>query len=200
MAAIHRLCVNSQLSVLSEITTTVRPLRPKVLVDASSEHLKTHQYVAYLCFLRTLRHYAMVLEKMDLMNEIPWGKFWCHHVQKGADQLPLCLKASSLANIVKKKLAAANIQTAEETETDRGDDTPQRLAGHFLRGHAGSIAYDFACDGATWAMDEGINRARHTLKVFFKSYYRRTNNRQRLAFAVAKSKGKQLRFEEALVL
>ena len=83
---------------------------------------------------------------------------------------------------------------------DRGEDTPQRLAGHFLRGHAGSVAYDLACDGATWGMDEGVNRARHTLKVFFKSYYRRTSNRQRLAFAVAKSKGKQLRFEEALFL
>ena len=74
-------------------------------------------------------------------------------------------------------VAAANILTAEETETDRGEDTPQRLAGHFLRGHAGSVAYDLACDGATWGMDEGVNRARHTLKVFFKSYYRRTSNR-----------------------
>ena len=143
------------------------------------------------CFLRTLQHFARVLEKMDLIDKIPWGKFWCHHQQKGPDGLPLCLKASSLANIAKKKLAAANILTAEETETDRGEDTPQRLAGHFLRGHAGSVAYDLACDGATWGMDEGVNRARHTLKVFFKSYYRRTSNRQRLAFAVAKSKGKQ---------
>ena len=164
------------------------------------EHLKTHQYVAYLCFLRTLHHYAMVLEKMELMTRIPPGKFWCHHTQKGPDQLPLCLKASSLASIVKKKLAAADIHIAEETESDRGDDTEQRLAGHFLRGHAGSVAYDFAIDGATWSTEEGINRARHTMQVFFKSYYRKTCNRHRLAYAEAKQKGKQLRFEEALFL
>ena len=131
----------------SEITT-VRPLRPKVMIDASTEHLTTHQDIAYLCFLRTLQHFALVLEKMDLIDKIPWGKFWCHNQQKGPDGRPLCLKACSLANIVKKKLAAANILTAEETETDRGEDTPQRLAGHFLRGHAGSVAYDFAFDGA----------------------------------------------------
>ena len=64
--------------------------------------------------------------------------------------------------------ATAMLKTAEETETDGGDDTKQRLAGHFLRGHAGSVAYDFACDGATWGVDEGINRARH--------YYRRTSS------------------------
>ena len=90
----------------SEITT-VRPLRPKMMMDASTEHLTTHQDIAYLCFLRTLQHFARVLEKMDLIDKIPWGKFWCHHQQKGPDGLPLCLKASSLANIAKKKLAAS---------------------------------------------------------------------------------------------
>ena len=66
--------------------------------------------------------------------------------------------------------------------------------------HTGSVAYDFAMDGATWSTEEGINRARHTMQVFFKSYYRKTCNRHRLAYAEAKQKGKQLRFEEALFL
>ena len=71
------------------------------------------------------------------------------------------------------------------------------LVGHFLRGHAGSLAYDLYKMGSTWPSDEGINRARHTASTFFKNYYRATNRRTVLSYAAARERGKKLRFEEA---
>ena len=58
------------------------------------------------------------------------------------------------------------------------DETPGKkeytnLAGHFLRGHAGSIAYTLAMEcGATWAKTLCIERVRHTITSFMKNYCR----------------------------
>ena len=70
-------------------------------------------------------------------------------------------------------------------------------AGHFLRGHAGSIAYTLAVEcGATWEKTLCIERARHTIKSFMKNYCRGVVPRLRAAFTAHPQK-EQLRFEEA---
>ena len=49
----------------------------------------------------------------------------------------------------------------------------ETLAGHFMRGHSGSLAYYLSMEhGASWGPMLGIDRARHTLPSFFASYAR----------------------------
>ena len=72
-----------------------------------------------------------------------------------------------------------------------------KLAGHFLRGHAGSVAYTLAlAEGAAWGPLLGVDRARHTLASFKKSYARGVVPRLVAAFRRHKHRSK-LRFEEA---
>ena len=71
------------------------------------------------------------------------------------------------------------------------------VAGHFLRGHAGSVAYTLAvAEGAGWDPMLGVDRARHTLASFKKSYARGVVPRLTAAFRSHRRRGK-LRFEEA---
>ena len=76
-----------------------------------------------------------------------------------------------------------------------------KLSGHFIRGHAGSIAYELAINhGAAWESTEGIDRARHTMASFFKSYLRGVVPRLVMAFNALKQYKRVLRLEEALRL
>jgi len=75
-------------------------------------------------------------------------------------------------------------------------ETTVKLAGHFMRGQAGSTAYDLAHAGASWEDTEGIGRARHSAAPFFKHHHRQTLRRLLVAFDQHPKKT-HLRFEEA---
>ena len=123
------------------------------------------------------------------------------------------LESSSIAGLVVKVAHAGGLVTTKSEETsakDRIGNTPVadasgagggagevKLAGHFLRGHAGSVAYTLAlAEGAAWEPLLGIDRARHTLASFKRSYSRGVVPRMVVAFNRHSRKGK-LRFEEA---
>lgn len=77
------------------------------------------------------------------------------------------------------------------------DASDVKLAGHFLRGHADGVAYTLALgEGATWDPLLGVDRARHTLESFKKSYSRGVVLRLVTAFRRHKH-SRNLRFEEA---
>ena len=77
----------------------------------------------------------------------------------------------------------------------------QQLSGHFVRGHAGSIAYELAINhGASWESTEGVDRARHTLQSFFANYLRGVVPRLKMAFDALRAYKRELRLEEALRL
>ena len=89
----------------------------------------------------------------------------------------------------------------DERRKVRQNPTRQRnveqLAGHFLRGHAGSVAYVLAYkENAQWDSFLGVDRARHTLEAFQKNYSGGICPRLRMAFRQHVHKEK-LRFEEA---
>ena len=190
-------------------TTAVRPVRIASLVDKQVEHLATPQLVSYLCFCRSLYWLVATNEKRGIMEKIPPGRFWCNDTQTGADGWLLPLQAQTLASLVAKMMGRAGVQVGRD-ESEGASDVVSKplslsgrsvhLAGHFLRGHAGSLALDLAYHGATWRTDEGINRARHTFPTFFKSYYRATVKRHVIAFQAVQATGVQLRFEEAALL
>jgi len=87
----------------------------------------------------------------------------------------------------------------DDQDTEGGKETT-KLSGHFLRGHAGSLAYDLNKLGAKWQSDEGIIRARHTFETFFKNYHRPTVKRVQIAFLAKVQANVDLRFEEAALL
>ena len=82
---------------------------------------------------------------------------------------------------------------------DGGNKEGAKLSGHFLRGHAGSIAYVLALHhGASWSPTLGIDRARHTMASFIRSYFRGVSRRLTAAFdALPRNLRVLLRFEEA---
>ena len=177
-------------------TTTVRPLRLDQLLDKSALHLCRYQLIAYLCFVRSLEILARTMEKKGMMSKITPGSFWVSDTAVDAAGNPLPLKSETLSKLIQKQCQKVGLTVCHnETATQKDNDT--KLAGHFLRGHAGSLAYDLYKMGSTWPSDEGINRARHTFSTFFKNYYRATNRRTVLSYAAARERGKKLRFEEA---
>ena len=131
-----------------------------------------------------------------MMSKITPGSFWVSDTAVDAAGNPLPLKSETLSKLIQKQCQKVGLAVCHnETATQKDNDT--KLAGHFLRGHAGSLAYDLYKMGSTWPSDEGINRARHTFNTFFKNYYRATNRRTVLSYAAARERGKKLRFEEA---
>jgi hypothetical protein len=106
-----------------------------------------------------------------------------------------------------------------QNENPGCSESSEQLAGHVLRGHAGSLAYDLGnifmehkptitshpafLRGQVelcWNPDEGIKRARHTLHSFLQSYHRATAPRIITAFKLLLQKCIYLRLEEALLL
>ena len=184
---------------LYSLTTTVRPIRIDKIMDISKPHLHNAQCCAHLCFVRSLYFLIVIMEGLNLLDKIEKGSFWCNDKQTNEHGRPLVLKSTGLPNITKHMCERAGIKV-NTNETPGVEETSNVLAGHFLRGHSASLAYDLALAGASWSTEEGVNRARHTLQTFFKNYYRRTVARLLIAFQRKLDEGKVLRFEEALVL
>ena len=76
----------------------------------------------------------------------------------------------------------------------------ETLSAHFLRGHAGSLAYTLHVkESAVWSAALHLDQARHTDVAFHNNYSRGIVERIRQAFRNHKRKT-ELRFEEALIL
>ena len=202
------------------MTVTTRPLRLSVLTDPTSTqpYLRTRQRVSYLCAVRALAAYQRCLEagngKKVLMVKL--GHTWGYLKPKTLDNVLQPLLASSIANIVKGiaergklKMGGGGEQPGATEQPVVGDgdghERPGRanvngrgkLAGHFLRGHAGSIIYTLALEcGASWDAMDCVSRARHTIASFLKSYCRNVTRRLKEAFKGHPKKA-QMRFEEA---
>lgn len=177
-------------------TVETWPLRVEMLADKNVPWLRDTVTVGYLCSVRVRRDYCLCMEALGRMGQIPEGKSWTAVSQRtpGTGKL-VPLKPTTIAGIVKKRAAAGglNVMKREDTSVHDQNDT---LAGHFLRGHAGSVAYTLATTaGATWDPLLGVDRARHTFESFVRSYSRGAAPRLIAAFNAHKKKA-QLRFEE----
>jgi hypothetical protein len=177
-------------------TVRTMPLRLSMLVDTNKPWLEDEETVGYLCSIRVKRDYFRCMEALGQMDKIPKGKTWTAISTTSVNGKLLDLKPQTIASLVKKRAAAGglNVKTTESAKTE---DEGETLAGHFLRGHAGSIAYSLAVyEGASWDPLLGIDRARHTLASFQKSYSRGIAPRLEAQFRQHSRKA-ELRFEEA---
>jgi len=173
-----------------------QPLQVELLVDATVPHLESARKVEDLCAVRTLAEFARVAESQGRFDGVPEGSFWfsnTHTTQRGEW---LVLGAERLAKRVKLLVQSAGIKMRLD-DTEQLSDTKQSLAGHFVRGHAGSVAYTPAVEhGASWDPLIGPDRARHTLDSFYKSYSRGVVQRLVSSFLSHRNKA-ELRFESA---
>jgi hypothetical protein len=191
-------------------TVTHRPLRVGLMLRTGGGHLTTEEEVKSICAVRMLKSLVQDMQQLEMLGEfvegsykqtkssVPERSFWASkHINPITNRF-LALQASSLGTIVRKLTAELEIGKVSGSE-EPGAGEQSQLAGHFLRGHVGSIAYDFASKkGAAWEPTEGIDRARHTMSSFFASYYRGVSPRISIAFdAVARDVRSQLRLEEA---
>ena len=124
------------------------------------------------------------------------GKTWTAITQRGLDNKLLPLKPETIAGLIKKRAGLGGLKVGK-TETERATENGDILAGHFLRGHAGSVAYTLAVQaGASWDPLLGVDRARHTLHSFQANYSRGITPRLLVQFEKHPNR-KLLRFEEA---
>ena len=94
-------------------------------------------------------------------------------------------------------MSGGGLPAGDMTDEKPGKKEATNLAGHFLRGHAGSIAFTLAMEcGATWQKTLCVERAGHTIASFKRNYCRGVVPRLRVAFESHKRK-RELRFEEA---
>ena len=161
---------------------TQRPLRLDALVAAKFEHVKTEEEAGSLCAVRSLLKLVTDMDQLlgilgtrnDIQysateHSVPAGHFWASKTayvvgtRKARPLLP-----QSLASIVKKiteqwrARARANVGVvgAGDARDGRGEapagaTEKTRLAGHYLRGHTGSIAFELATShGASWEASE----------------------------------------------
>ena len=85
--------------------------------------------------------------------------------------LPLGSQRCNTLVVELMKQADYKVKTNEDDGKEH--NSSETLAGHFLRGHAGGVAYYLSVEnGANWGPMLGIDRARHTLNSFFSSYAR----------------------------
>lgn len=190
-------------------TVETRPLRIPLLVNQEVRWLSTPDRVGYLCSVRSRRDYVKCIEALDLMHKIPKGAQWVGITDKeiirirshSANRLQ-ALQPTTIANIVKKMAKGGGLDVGKNEDPGAPDlevrsKHPETLAGHFLRGHAGSVAYTLATMAeAHWSSSLGVDRARHTMKSFFKNYSRGVVPRLVSAFRQHQH-SQQLRFEEA---
>jgi hypothetical protein len=185
-------------------TVETQPLRVNLLVDVKEWHLANAQRVGYLCSIRSRRDYMRCLEALDLVKDIPAGTTWTAMRQRTFDNKLVALKSTTISSLIKKRaeMGGLRVGTSDDHHSlDLGVGPcgirAERLAGHFLRGHAGSLAYTLAVEeGASWDALLGVNRARHTLASFYKNYSRGVVPRMKVAFRNHQHKS-ILRFEEA---
>ena len=96
-------------------------------------------------------------------------------MDKKNPQMYLALTGTRLNTIVVDNLTLSGYRTNRNKDAEEPEyaETTEVLAGHVLRGNAGSTAYYLALNyGAPWNVMHGIDRARHSLNSFFKSYAR----------------------------
>jgi hypothetical protein len=155
-----------------------------------------------------LLRYVELLETFKFTDH-EHGRFWPSTTHKDVLGRPRCIGAERIANIVTTMLRSVDINTnghsSEDQRPANGGNMQQEqgaLSGHFLRGFATSAIFDFAnMDLVAFGECDMIDRARHTLQSFIKSYYRVTSPdhigrfRKRL-----RTNGKILRAEEVLFL
>lgn len=180
-------------------TVEIRPLRVAMLVDTEVPWLCDAQTVGFLCAVRVERDLFRGLEAKGWVDKIPIGCTWTYVNGSPFDMRNKLrpLKSDSIATLVKARAAAGGLKTQKESDGYNQKDTEAALSGHFLRGHAGSVAYTLAVhEGAGWDPMLGVDRARHTLASFQKNYSRGVAPRLVAVFRLHKKKG-QLRFEEA---
>ena len=186
----------------------LQPLRLDMMMDVTTEWLQNYQRCSYLCPVRTLLRYVELLEIFKFTDH-EHGRFWPSTTHKDVLGRPRCIGAERIANIVTTMLRSVDINTnghsSEDQRPANGGNMQQEqgaLSGHFLRGFATSAIFDFAnMDLVAFGECDMIDRARHTLQSFIKSYYRVTSIdhigrfRKRL-----RTNGKILRVEEVLFL
>jgi hypothetical protein len=134
-----------------------------------------------------------------LIDHVAPGRFWVNDVQQDVTGRPLTLKPNSLGSLIKKQMSRVNVKCGNDAEDAGGGKESAQLSGHFLRGHAGSLAYDLSKLGSSWQSDEGIIRARHTFETFFKNYHP-TVKRVQVAFLAKVEASIDFGFEEAALL
>ena len=192
-------------------TVTHRPLRVQVVLDAKFSHLATKEAVESVCAIRLLKSLVVDMMEIGMLGEwsdgkyvattksVQEGRFWASKSQKVvASERLKPLLAKSLGTLIRDLMKDLGVGAVNAEAEEGGEKETTRLSGHFLRGHAGSIAYTLAMShGASWEATEGVDRARHTLPSFLKSYSRGVVPRLVIAFNEAKNK-KELRLEEAL--
>lgn len=177
-------------------TVTVRPLRLWMIVNVNVPWLSSIQRVGYLCSVRQDAAYWRCMEARGLDRKVADGHSWVHVKSSRVDLVLEPLKASSIGSIVQKYATRGGITMGNKSE-DPGVGENKKVAGHFLRGHAGSVAYTLASEcGATWDPMLCVARARHTIASFMKSYCRNVVRRLKVAFEKHPKKI-ELRFEEA---
>ena len=127
---------------------------------------------------------------------IPIGKTWTYVSRVGVTGKLIPLKPCSIGELVQKRAGKGGLRVSK-ADTESAKDGQDQLAGRFLRGHAGSVAYTLAVEGgAHWDPLLGVDRARYTLDSFQKSYSRGVAPRLRAQFE-RHPKKQILRFEEA---
>jgi hypothetical protein len=187
-------------------TVETRPLRIELMVNTDVQYLSTPAKVGYLCSVRSRRDYAKCLEALQVMSKIPPNTQWVAMTNKaikiGVIEKLQPLLPASIAEIVKKIAKGGGLSVGKNEEPGALDLAartlyPETLAGHFLRGHAGSVAYTLAIVAdAPWSSSLGVDRARHTLNSFLKHYSRGVVPRLVSAYR-QHPHSRQLRFEEA---
>jgi hypothetical protein len=179
-------------------TVEVRPLRLHLLVNPAVPWLVDVETVAFLCVVRVQRDYHRCMEEVGWSEKVPQGHTWTYVTANPFDMKGKLqpLLPDTIGGLVKKRAAAGGLKVNSSEETG-AKDTRVALAGHFLRGHAGSIAYELAVhEGAHWDPLLGVDRARHTLGSFLKHYSRGVAPRIVTAFRRHEHR-ETLRFEEA---
>jgi hypothetical protein len=129
------------------------------------------------------------------------GGFWSYTKQGGStlqgEFQPL--KHNTVRNLVLNIAKKAGLPVGTN-EKGGCAEQEEKLAAHFLRGHAGSLSQMLtSLEGATWSSSLHLDRARHSAITFQKNYSRGVVQRVRQAFRVH-TRRTQLRFEEALLL
>ena len=177
--------------------------------------------MGFLCSVRVKRGFYRCMEALGEMPNIPAGKTWTDVKRKdvqGNKLLPLqaativCAQSRhdyrctlhiyrlTIASLIVARAETGGLLTGKTGTTAAADTVNKgrdRLAGHFLRGHAGSTAFTMAVHhGGQWDPLLGVSRARHTLQSFEGPYSRRVAPRLIAAFERHRYKRK-LRFEEA---
>ena len=179
----------------------VWPLRLELLVDESVPHLSDTGSVQELCTVYRLKRMTDVMDARDRLTgkgAPPTGTWYVNTAKKYDNKFTGSaspLSVQRISNIAKIWLHKAGFRTALDSGSQR-DDTSEVLAGHVLRGHSASLAFELSREReCVWDGSLGVDRARHTLASFQRSYSRGVAARLRNVY-INHANRSVLRFEE----